>query len=244
MDRGSAASAGAIRGLAAAPDLSAAASAPAAALRHLRPGSACLGEADRDRLLAARDLLAGTSAAQRAALALAHDLLDLLRCRLAVLPCHDYSVLNPDRAQKNSMIRAKSGRPPSRLLNRVRRANMIVHLTCDPTFEGGVMTRFQGIITGLASLLLPVVVLGQPQCPPPAPAPLDAAGRTAVVKAAADALRQRYVYPDVGKRAAEAIEAALAAGKYDEIVQPWAFAERLTADLREVAHDKHLNVTA
>jgi hypothetical protein len=64
------------------------------------------------------------------------------------------------------------------------------------------------------------------------------------VNAAADALRQRYVYPDVGKRAAEAIEAALAAGKYDEIVQPWAFAERLTADLREVAHDKHLNVTA
>jgi hypothetical protein len=74
--------------------------------------------------------------------------------------------------------------------------------------------------------------------------PLDAAARTAVVKAAADALRQRYVYPDVGRRAAEAIEAALAAGKYDEIVQPWAFAERLTADIRGVAHDKHLNVTA
>src|SRR5262245_64109066 len=109
-----------------APSATAGASA-APALRHLRAGSTRLGKADRDRLLAARDLLAGTSAAQRAALALAHDLLDLLRCRLAVLPCHDYSVLNPDRAQKNSMIRAKSGRPPSRLLNRVRRANMIVH---------------------------------------------------------------------------------------------------------------------
>ena len=52
------------------------------------------------------------------------------------------------------------------------------------------------------------------------------------------------MYPDVGRRAAEAIEAALAAGKYDEIVQPWSFAERLTADLQEVAHDKHMRVSA
>ena len=56
-----------------------------------------------------------------------------------------------------------------------------------------------------------------------------------------DAL-QRYVYPDVG--GAPRVDDALAAGKYDEIVQPWAFAERLTADLQEVAHDKHLRVTA
>ena len=106
------------------------------------------------------------------------------------------------------------------------------------------MTRFQGIIVGVAVFLATAAVHAQPPGPPPPPAPLDAAGRTAVVSAAADALRQRYVYPDVGRRAAEAIEAALAAGKYDEIVQPWAFAERLTADLQEVAHDKHMRVTA
>jgi len=106
------------------------------------------------------------------------------------------------------------------------------------------MTRLRAIIVGLAASLAAAAVTAQPPGPPPPPAPLDAAGRTAVVKAAADALRQRYVYPDVGRRAAESIEAALAAGKYDEIVQPWAFAERLTADIREVAHDKHLNVTA
>jgi len=106
------------------------------------------------------------------------------------------------------------------------------------------MTRLRAIIAGLTACLAAGAVTAQPPGPPPPPAPLDAAGRTAVVKAAADALRQRYVYPDVGRRAAESIEAALAAGKYDEIVQPWAFAERLTADIREVAHDKHLNVTA
>jgi hypothetical protein len=105
------------------------------------------------------------------------------------------------------------------------------------------MTRSQRI-AGLAALFATAAVLAQPPGPPPPPAPLDAAGRTAVVNAAADALRQRYVYPDVGRRAAEAIEAALAAGKYDEIVQPWAFAERLTADLQAVANDKHMRVSA
>jgi len=106
------------------------------------------------------------------------------------------------------------------------------------------MTRLRALIAGLAACLAAAAVSAQPPGPPPPPAPLDAAGRTAVVKAAADALRQRYVYPDVGRRAAEAIEAALAAGKYDDIVQPRAFADRLTTDLRDVAHDKHLNVTA
>ena len=107
------------------------------------------------------------------------------------------------------------------------------------------MARLAAIIVGLAvSLLAALAVQAQPPGPPLPPAPLDAASRTAVVNAAADALRQRYVYPDVGRRAAEAIEAALAAGKYDEIVQPWAFAERLTADLQEVAHDKHMRVSA
>ena len=105
------------------------------------------------------------------------------------------------------------------------------------------MTWFHGI-AGFAALFASVAVLAQPPGPPSSPAPLDAAGRTAVVNAAADALRQRYVYPDVGRSAAEAVEAALAAGKYDEIVEPWAFAERLTADLQAVAKDKHLRVSA
>jgi hypothetical protein len=107
------------------------------------------------------------------------------------------------------------------------------------------MTYLRRVIVGLAATLLATVAgRAQPPGPPPPPAPLDAAGRTAVVNAAAEALRQRYVYPDVGRRAAESIEAALAAGAYDEIVQPWAFAERLTVDLQAVAHDKHLRVSA
>ena len=40
------------------------------------------------------------------------------------------------------------------------------------------------------------------------PGPLDAAARATAVKGAADALRQRYVLPDVGERAAQALEAS------------------------------------
>src|SRR6187402_1419531 len=52
---------------------------------------------------------------------------------------------------------------------------------------------------------------------PPAPfaAPLDAAARQAVVTQLGTALRDRYVFPDVGEKAAATIDAALAAGDYD-----------------------------
>jgi hypothetical protein len=83
-----------------------------------------------------------------------------------------------------------------------------------------------------------------PQVPQPVPAALDEANRRAVVEAAAKMLRERYVFPDVGNQAARAIESALGAGDYNGLDQPRAFAERLTEDLRAVAKDKHLRVTA
>jgi hypothetical protein len=77
---------------------------------------------------------------------------------------------------------------------------------------------------------------------PPAAASVEKAERAAVVQAAAKALRDGYVFPDVGEQAAKAIESALTAGTYDTLSEPPAFAERLTADLQAVAHDKHLRV--
>jgi hypothetical protein len=76
------------------------------------------------------------------------------------------------------------------------------------------------------------------------PATLDATTRRTVVEAAATMLRDRYVFPDVGDQAARAIESALREGAYDGLDQPGVFAQRLTADLRAVAKDKHLRVTA
>jgi Peptidase family S41/N-terminal domain of Peptidase_S41 in eukaryotic IRBP len=83
--------------------------------------------------------------------------------------------------------------------------------------------------------------------PPPAsaaaaPAALGAEARRDVVAKLGEALRDRYVFPQVGQRAAETIERALAAGTYDSLADPQAFASRLSSDVAAVAHDKHLNV--
>jgi hypothetical protein len=77
-----------------------------------------------------------------------------------------------------------------------------------------------------------------------AAARLDDADRRAVVETAAEALRDRYVYPEVGAKAAAALEASLAAGRYDKIDDPNGFADRLTSDLKGVSHDLHLFVSA
>jgi hypothetical protein len=54
-------------------------------------------------------------------------------------------------------------------------------------------------------------------------------------------LRSNYVFPDRAEQAAAAVEASLAAGDYDGLDED-ALAERLTSQLNEVCHDKHLRV--
>ena len=53
--------------------------------------SARFGETDRDRLLPALDLLAGSAALQSPGLALSHRAPNFGRCFLRVLSCHDTS---------------------------------------------------------------------------------------------------------------------------------------------------------
>ena len=65
-----------------------------------------------------------------------------------------------------------------------------------------------------------------------APPALEADERRTVVETAAEVLRNRYVFPDVGERAAAALETALADGRYDDLTNAAAFAQRLTDDLR------------
>jgi catechol 2,3-dioxygenase-like lactoylglutathione lyase family enzyme len=77
-----------------------------------------------------------------------------------------------------------------------------------------------------------------------APPALEADARRTVIETAAEVLRSRYVFPDVGERAAAALESALADGRYDDLTNASAFAQRVTDDLRAVANDKHLRVSA
>jgi hypothetical protein len=110
--------------------------------------------------------------------------------------------------------------------------------------------RLRHMTGGLVLTLLAVALFGfaaahaQPPACSPAPAAVDGAARAAVVHAAARQLKDGYVFPDVGGQAAETLESALAAGSYDALNDPVAFAARLTADLSAVAHDKHLQVVA
>jgi hypothetical protein len=78
---------------------------------------------------------------------------------------------------------------------------------------------------------------------PDAALPLSDAVHSEVVANAAQALRARYVFPDAGDAAARKIEAQLAAGAYEDLAAA-AFADRVTADLQSVTHDKHMRVFA
>ena len=69
---------------------------------------------------------------------------------------------------------------------------------------------------------------------------LDLNVRRDVVAKLSEALRERYVFPDIGEKAASKINAALTAGDYDALADPKAFTARLTADVGTIAHDKHL----
>ncbi len=81
--------------------------------------------------------------------------------------------------------------------------------------------------------------------PPGATSPastFDAAAQRGIVEKLSEALRDRYVFPDVGERAATRISAALAASEYDGLADRTAFIQRLSADVQAIARDKHLNI--
>lgn len=71
---------------------------------------------------------------------------------------------------------------------------------------------------------------------------VDKAEKQAVIAKAGEELISRYIFPDRAGLAKAKIDQALAAGDYDTITDPRTFAERLTADLRSVTHDKHMQV--
>ncbi|QAY75408.1 S41 family peptidase [Sphingosinicella sp. BN140058] len=109
-----------------------------------------------------------------------------------------------------------------------------------------VMTTALGGIAAISAAPSTSAMAAQP---PSAPAretrptgTLDASARQDVVASLSQALRDRYIFPDVGERAAARISAALKAGAYDGLADRTAFVQRLDADVRAIAKDKHLNI--
>lgn len=106
-------------------------------------------------------------------------------------------------------------------------------------------TALSGIHAATGASPTSAMALKAPLTPPIATASastLDAAARRDIVAKLSEALRDRYVFPEVGERAAARINAALAAGGYDGLADRTAFVQRLNADVRAISKDKHLNI--
>lgn len=78
--------------------------------------------------------------------------------------------------------------------------------------------------------------------PPQKDMVIDAAARKEAVEHAAALLQARYVYADKGATMAAELRKRLQAGRYDGITSADAFADKLSGDLAELSHDKHLEV--
>jgi hypothetical protein len=73
------------------------------------------------------------------------------------------------------------------------------------------------------------------------PAPLDDAGRSAIVEGVATAL-DAYIFADVATKMKERIRFERDAGHYTAFTHPLPLVRRLTTDLRDVSKDKHLAI--
>jgi C-terminal processing protease CtpA/Prc len=71
---------------------------------------------------------------------------------------------------------------------------------------------------------------------------MDAAKRERVIDGVDSNLKEYYIEPAMAQQMADALRAHEAKGDYDAISDGDVFATRLTKDLQEVSHDKHLRV--
>lgn len=100
------------------------------------------------------------------------------------------------------------------------------------------------ISLGIALLLVCVAPCVAQKAAPVAVAPvkkviLTAADRTAAIAVMASTIQTKYVFPDRVPAIVARLNDGLASGRYDS-VDPWAFAARVTDDLRDASKDRHM----
>lgn len=81
-----------------------------------------------------------------------------------------------------------------------------------------------------------------PQAAATAARPMDAAERKRAVEELAKDLEDRFVFPEVGVKYAAMLRANLASGAYENLTDPTAFSQKVTADLQAVSPDRHLRL--
>ena len=100
--------------------------------------------------------------------------------------------------------------------------------------------RIRSIIALIACCLICSAALGQTRAPRVA-ATLSATEQAAALDAIVTAFEAQYVFPEMRPRIVERLNAARRSGRYS-VDDPVVFAERITEDLRDVSHDKHLSL--
>jgi YD repeat-containing protein len=75
-------------------------------------------------------------------------------------------------------------------------------------------------------------------------APVDSLLRASTVQSVAEVLRDQYVYPELGRQVADALERKQAEGDYEEAGRAGKLADMLTEDALSVSNDKHIWVEA
>jgi hypothetical protein len=71
---------------------------------------------------------------------------------------------------------------------------------------------------------------------------IDAKMRAEVIDGAIERLKRAYVFPEVAEKMGTALRDRQSKAEYDSITSARAFANKLTSDLQDVSHDKHLRV--
>jgi hypothetical protein len=101
------------------------------------------------------------------------------------------------------------------------------------------MIRFVKTLAGARLLLVALFICAPAMAQNASP---YSGEKEAVVAQIGDLLTVNHVFPDRAALAKAKIASALAAGEYDGITDAATFAQRLTADLQTVTHDKHMRV--
>lgn len=95
---------------------------------------------------------------------------------------------------------------------------------------------------GLTSLLLVAAVFRAAAQTAPPDFQVTSQERSAVIEGAIAKLNEIYVFAETARKMEEAIRARVAKEEYASITSAKEFARKVTADLREVSHDKHLSL--
>ena len=104
------------------------------------------------------------------------------------------------------------------------------------------MSKSLTIIAGLILLALQLTAVAVAQQPEQPDLTIDAAARTQVIEGVLKRLNDSYVFPETAKKMEQSIMERVRKQEYDQITSAKELATKLTNDLQEVSHDKHLRV--